>query len=46
MHYDVGLNYYLLKHEMKLQAAYSRTQFSLDGKAANNELLLAAQVNY
>jgi len=46
MHFDVGLNYYIVKHEMKLQAAYQRTQFQDSMKAANNELIVAAQVMY
>ena len=46
MQYAVGLNYYLLKHEMKLQAQYERAQFKLDGKPANNEILIGAQVTY
>jgi hypothetical protein len=44
VHYDVGLNYYLRAHEMKLQAAYQRQQF--DDKPASNQLIVAAQVNY
>jgi hypothetical protein len=44
LHYDVGLNYYLRGHEAKLQASYQRQQ--LDDKPANNQLILAAQVNY
>ncbi len=44
-HYDVGLNYYLKAHEMKLQASYQRIQF--ETKTPNvNEFILAAQVNY
>lgn len=44
-HYDVGLNYYLKAHEMKLQASYQRVQF--ESKTPNiNEFILAAQVNY
>lgn len=43
-HYDVGLNYYLQGHEMKLQAAYQRKQF--ETATAVNELILAAQVWY
>ncbi len=46
LHFDVGLNYYLVKHEMKLQLAYQRTAFKDDTKAANNELIFGAQVNY
>jgi len=44
LHYDVGLNYYLKSHEMKLQASYQRQQF--DQKAANNQVIVAAQVFY
>lgn len=43
-HYDVGLNYYLKSHEMKLQASYQRQQF--DDKPANNQVIVAAQVFY
>jgi hypothetical protein len=46
LHFDVGVNYYIVKHEMKLQLAYQRTQFKDDAKPANNQLLLAAQVSY
>jgi hypothetical protein len=42
--YDVGLNYYLKGHEMKLQGVYSRLQY--DDKAAVNEVIVAAQVWY
>jgi hypothetical protein len=44
LHYDVGLNYYLRAHEMKLQAFYQRQQF--DDKVANNQAIIAAQVSY
>lgn len=44
MHYDVGLNYYLRGHEMKLQGSYQRQQF--DQKTANNQVIVAAQVSY
>ena len=40
--YEVGLNYYLRGHELKLQASYDRQQF--DQKTANNELIVAAQI--
>lgn len=44
-HYDVGVNYYLRAHEMKLQASYQRVQF--ESKTPNiNEIILAAQVSY
>jgi hypothetical protein len=43
-HYDVGVNYYLKGHEMKLQGAYQRQQF--DDKVAVNQVILVAQVNY
>jgi len=46
VHFDVGVNYYLQKHEMKLQLAYQRTQFSDDAKPANNEFIVAAQVSF
>ncbi len=45
-HVDVGLNYYIIKHELKLQAAYQRTQFQDDAKPANHQVLVAAQVSY
>jgi phosphate-selective porin O/P len=41
-HFDVGVNYYLKKHEMKVQAAYERQQF--DQAKANNQVIMAAQV--
>ena len=44
VHYDVGLNYYLRGHEMKLQALYQRQQF--DDKPANNQVIVSAQVSY
>ena len=44
MHYDLGINYYLRGNEMKLQASFQRQQF--DEKTANNQVILAAQVNY
>ncbi len=43
-HIDVGVNYYLKGHEMKLQGAYQRQQF--DDKDAVNQVILAAQVWY
>ena len=44
VHYDIGVNYYVRSHEMKLQASYQRQQF--DEKSANNQVILAAQVAY
>jgi hypothetical protein len=44
MHFDVGLNYYLRAHEMKLQGSYQRQQF--DEKDPNNQIIVAAQVSY
>jgi len=44
VHYDVGVNYYLSGHEMKLQGSYQRQQF--DDKTANNQVIVAAQVAY
>jgi phosphate-selective porin len=44
VHYDVGINYYLRAHEMKLQAFYQRQQF--DDKPANNQAIVSAQINY
>jgi phosphate-selective porin len=46
MHIDVGVNYYLVKHEMKLQAAYQAMLYQADMKPANNQLIVAAQVMY
>ncbi len=46
VHVDVGVNYYVSKHEMKLQAAYQRTQFQDSMKAANNDVIVAAQIMY
>lgn len=46
LHVDVGLNYYIVKHELKVQAAYQRTQFQDDAKVANNQVLVAVQVSY
>ena len=43
-HYDIGVNYYLKGHEMKLQGGFQRQQF--DDKTAVNEAILAAQVWY
>lgn len=43
-HYDFGVNYYLKKQEMKLQAAFSRFQYQ--DKSANSELIVAAQVAF
>jgi hypothetical protein len=43
--YEVGANYYLRNHEVKLQLSYDRQQFSnTDLKVAGNELILASQV--
>lgn len=42
--YDAGVNYYLRGNEMKLQASYQRAQF--DDAAANNQVIVAAQVSY
>jgi len=46
--YEVGANYYLRSHEMKLQASYDRQHFKNPDTAttrpAVNELILAAQV--
>jgi hypothetical protein len=44
VHVDVGLNYYLQKHEAKLQLNYSR--FEYDDETPNNEVILAAQVSF
>jgi hypothetical protein len=41
---DVGLNYYLLKQEAKLQLNYSR--FEYDDETPNNEVIFAAQVGF
>jgi hypothetical protein len=45
--YEVGVNYYLRNHEMKLQASYDRQQFdNSDAKAPVNEVIVAAQVSF
>ena len=44
-HYDVGVNYYLASHAMKLQGAYQRVQFDTKSPKVN-ELVVAAQVSY
>ncbi|MGE0550873.1 MAG: porin [Kofleriaceae bacterium] len=44
VHYDIGANYYLEAHEMKIQASYQRQQF--DTKTPVNEVIVAAQVAY
>ncbi|HSR99555.1 MAG TPA: porin [Kofleriaceae bacterium] len=45
--FEVGLNYYLRGHEMKLQLSYDRQQFDQsDIKPANNEVIFATQVWY
>jgi hypothetical protein len=47
MHYDVGVNYYLLKNHAKVQLAYGRLQETSDsGKKSTNELILALQGHY
>ena len=45
-HVDLGLNYYLADQQAKLQASFTRTQFAATGKAADNLLILAAQISY
>ncbi len=42
--YDIGVNYYLKGHEMKLQASYSRQDFAAGTDV--NEIILATQVEY
>jgi hypothetical protein len=48
MDYEVGANYYLRNHEMKLQASYDRQQFknpsTVTTRPAVNEIIFAAQV--
>jgi hypothetical protein len=48
MDYEVGANYYLRNHEVKLQVSYDRQQFknpnTVTTRPAVNELILAAQV--
>jgi hypothetical protein len=45
MDYEVGLNYYLRNHEMKLQASFDRQQFDQsDVKKAINEVIFETQV--
>jgi len=46
LHFDLGVNYYVVKHEMKVQAAYQRTELQDPMKSANNQFILAAQVMY
>lgn len=41
---DGGLNWFIHKHEAKLQLAYSRFQY--DEATAGNQVILAAQVSY
>ncbi|MCL2011648.1 MAG: porin [Cystobacterineae bacterium] len=41
---DAGLNYYIQKHEMKLQLAYSRLQYKTS--KPSNEFILAGQVAF
>ncbi|MDI7266376.1 MAG: porin [Myxococcota bacterium] len=42
--FNVGLNYYIRRHDAKLQLSYSRFQF--DDLTPRNEIILAAQVAY
>jgi len=42
--FNAGLNYYVHKHEAKVQLAYQRVQF--DTRAPLNEVILAAQVAF
>jgi hypothetical protein len=45
MDYEVGLNYYLRNHEMKLQASFDRQQFDQsDVKKPINEVIFETQV--
>jgi hypothetical protein len=46
LHVDVGANYYVIKHELKLQAAYQRIKYQDDMKPGNNQVIVAAQVFY
>jgi hypothetical protein len=46
VHYELGFNYYLLKQELKFQAAYGRTESSLNGESGRNEGILAAQLSF
>jgi hypothetical protein len=41
---DAGLNWYISKNDVKLQASYSRYQY--DTRTPNNQLIVAAQVAY
>jgi hypothetical protein len=43
-HFDAGLNYFLQKHEAKLQLSYSRVQY--DVRTPLNQVILAAQVAF
>lgn len=42
--YDLGLNYYWLKHEAKFQLNYSRFQYQ--DHPSNNQVILATQIAY
>lgn len=44
VHYDVGVNYLLRGHELKLQGSYQRRQF--DDRQATDTIIVAAQVAY
>ena len=44
MQYELGLNYLFRKNEAKLQLAYSH--FTTQGRAADNQIIMAAQVAY
>jgi len=45
MDYEVGFNYYLRGHEMKIQASYDRQQYDNSStKPANNEVIVATQL--
>jgi phosphate-selective porin len=43
-HLDLGLNWYIVSNEVKLQLNYYRFQYQ--DKTANNEVIFAAQVSY
>lgn len=43
-HYELGFNYYLRKHEAKLQLSFS--MFDPEGRKPGNETILAAQASF
>lgn len=45
-HYELGFNYYVLKQELKFQAAVGRTDSSAAGQSALTEGIVAAQLAF